>query len=76
VNGTHDIFSDQFESSGWAPSAHVMTGADLTISPHVGLTGELRYAYAKGRLSGDYDGFRDGIDLSGATATLGLFFRF
>jgi hypothetical protein len=76
VSGSHDIVTDRFESSGWAPSAHVMTGADLTLSPHMGLTGELRYAYSKGKLRGDYEGFDDGIDLSGATATVGLFFRF
>jgi hypothetical protein len=76
VSGSHDIFSDTYESSGWAPSAHAMTGVDLTLSPHVGLTGELRYTYSKGKLTGDYVGFDDGIDLSGATATVGLFFRF
>ena len=61
--------------TGWTTTAHAMAGADVTISPHVGLTGELRYGYAKGKMGQDFQGF-DRIDLSGATATAGLFFRF
>jgi hypothetical protein len=69
------VFPDRFEASGWATTAHAMAGADLTLTPHVGLTGEVRYGYGKGRMSRDFEGF-DRIDLSGATATAGLFFRF
>jgi opacity protein-like surface antigen len=76
VAGSHDIVSDRYQSSGWAPSAHAMAGLDMTLTPHVGLTSELRYAYARGRLRDDYQGFDDGIDLSGAMVTAGLFFRF
>ena len=72
---TLDVFGDRYETKGWATTAHAVAGADLTISPHVGLTTELRYTYAKGRMGQDFEGF-DRIDLSGATATAGLFFRF
>lgn len=75
VSGEHRIFADRFESSGWTPTAHAMAGLDLTLTNHVGLTTEARYGYAKARLGSDFQGF-DRIDLSGATATVGLFFRF
>ncbi len=72
---TLDVYADSYESSGWATTAHAKTGVDFTLTPHVGLTGELRYEYATGQLAHDFQGF-DRIDLSGATATAGLFFRF
>ena len=72
---TLDVFGDRYETRGWTTTAHAMAGADLTLTPHVGLTGELRYGYARGRMGQDFQGF-DRIDLSGATATAGLFFRF
>jgi len=75
---TLDVFRDRLETSGWAPTAHAMAGGDLTLTPHVGLTGEVRYGYGRGnmgRVSEGFEGF-DRIDLSGATVTAGLFFRF
>jgi hypothetical protein len=72
---TLDVYGDRLESSGWSPTVHAMAGADLTLSPHVGLTGEVRYGYGKGKMSRDFEGF-DRIDLSGATVNAGLFFRF
>ena len=72
---TLDVFGDTYESKGWTTTAHAMAGADLTLTPHVGHTGEVRYGYARGRMSRDFEDF-DRIDLSGATVTAGLFFRF
>ena len=75
VEGDHPIFTDRFESSGWTTSGHALAGVDMTLSNHVALTAEARYGYAKARLSSDFVGY-DPIDLSGATATVGLLFRF
>jgi opacity protein-like surface antigen len=70
-----EIFSDRLESSGWAPTAHALAGADLTLTPRLALTGELRYSWANAELSNSFEGF-DPIDLSGSSATLGLTVRF
>ena len=75
VAGEHTVFSDRFESKGWTPTGHAMAGIDMTLSNHVGLTAEARYGYAKAKLGRDFSGY-DRIDLSGATATVGMFFRF
>lgn len=72
---TKDIFSDTFISSGWAPTAHALAGLDLAFSPRFGLTGEGRYSWAKADLGNDFSGF-DRIDLSGLSATVGVYARF
>jgi hypothetical protein len=69
------VFTDSFSSSGWAPTAHALAGLDVALSPHLGLTGEGRYTWAKGNLSSDFSGF-DRIDLSGLSATVGVYARF
>lgn len=70
-----EIFNNTLESSGWAPMAQGLVGADLTLTPRLALTGEARYSWAKARLSDQFVGF-DRIDLSGPSATLGLTLRF
>lgn len=70
-----NVFSDTYESSKWTPMAHAMAGIDYSLSNHFGLTGEGRYSWAKADLSSDFAGFRP-IDLSGVSATLGLYVRF
>jgi hypothetical protein len=72
---TNEISTDLIESSGWAPTAHGFAGVDLSLSPHFGLTGEGRYSWAKANLSQDFSGFNR-IDLSGLTATVGVYARF
>jgi opacity protein-like surface antigen len=72
---TRDVSDDRVETSGWGPTAHAMAGVDVSLSNHFGVTTEARYAYARGRVGGGYEGF-DRIDLSGATATVGMFVRF
>ena len=72
---TTDVFNDEFESSGWAPTAHGMAGVDYAITPRLALTGEARYTWAKTQLGTDYTGF-DGIDLSEFGVTVGLNVRF
>ena len=72
---TNDVFPDAFESSGWTGTAHAMAGADYSLTPRLGLTGEARYTWAKTSLGTDFTGF-DGIDLSDFAITLGLNVRF
>jgi hypothetical protein len=72
---TLDIFQDFYQSQGWAPTAHVLAGAELTVLPRVALTAEGRYAWAKSELGRDFVDFDD-IDLAGFQATAGISFRF
>lgn len=72
---TTDVFNDEFESSGWAPTAHGMAGLDYALTPRLALTGEARYTWARTQLGTDFTGF-DGIDLSEFGVTVGLDVRF
>jgi hypothetical protein len=72
---TLDIYQDHYQSQGWAPTAHVLAGAELTLLPRMALTGEARYAWAKTELGRDFVDFED-IDLAGFQAMAGFAFRF
>lgn len=69
------IFSDAFESSGWAWSGHLFGGASITLTRQLFLTLEARQHWASTPLSGDYIGFED-LDLDGLRVTAGLEFLF
>jgi hypothetical protein len=71
---TLDVFSDELESTGWAPAAQLVGGLDITLHPRVALTGEARYLKANAELDGDFEGF-DPIDLSDLSATVGISVR-
>lgn len=72
---TNYVFNSDLSSSGWAPEAHALVGADYSLSPRFALSGEAKYLWAKGSLNNDFSGF-DKIDLSGFTTTIGLKLRF
>ena len=72
---TNDVFSGDFNSSQWAPAAQALAGVEFTLTPHLALTGEAKYIWAKGKLSDSFSGF-DNIDLSGVSTTIGLTFRY
>ena len=65
------VFTDVFQSNGWAPSAHAFGGADLQVYRRVYLQLEGRYTWAKGTLDRDFIDF-DPIDLSGFRTTAGV----
>jgi len=65
------VFSDVFDSSGWAPSAHVFGGTDIKLVRRLYLTLEARYIWAAGDLGSDWIGF-DPIDLSGLRLGTGI----
>lgn len=69
------VFDQDFVSSGWAPAAYAVAGADWSLTPRLLVSGAVRYTAARGSLSGDYSAF-DRINLSGATANIGLGVRF
>lgn len=72
---TMNVFSDQFESDGWTPVAHVFAGFDYTLSPRFALTTEGRYEWSHATLSSDFSNFKP-LDLSGFGTTIGLTIRF
>ncbi|MDH5234784.1 MAG: outer membrane beta-barrel protein [Gemmatimonadota bacterium] len=72
---TLDVFADRYESSGTAGLLQGSVGAGWAISPHLQLTGEVRYLRARGELSSDFQGFKP-LDLSGASSSVGITLRF
>lgn len=72
---TLDIFSDRFESEGWAPFVQLGAGAGFTLTPMVQLSTELRYVRGGGKLDDPFVGF-DRLDLSALSTAVGLAFRF
>jgi hypothetical protein len=69
-----DILNLVLQSSGAAPTTHVFTGVDVSISPRFLWTLEGRYALAGTDTGAAFD-FGD-IDLSGFQVTIGLAARF
>jgi outer membrane protein W len=72
---TMDVFTDQYESDGWATTVNAQTGIDYSLNPRFALTGEARYTWAKGSLSQDFQGFQK-LDLSGFSTSIGVAVRY
>lgn len=72
---SRDIFQDNFDSDGRAPTLHFLGGAEVSLGPRVALVGETRYGFAKAPLEADFVGFPD-LDLAGFQATAGVSVRF
>jgi opacity protein-like surface antigen len=70
-----DIFRDFYVSDGWAPTAHLLAGAEVSVATRVALTAEGRYSWGSSELSRDFVDFDD-IDLAGFQATAGVALRF
>jgi len=66
------IFPAMLSSTGWAPTAHVFGGLDVSLNPNLVLTIEARYAWADSELQPDFLGF-DPIDLTGLGITAGIY---
>jgi hypothetical protein len=69
------IFDDTFVASGLTPTAQAFGGIDLGLGPRSALQIETRYAWAAGRMGGNYQGFGP-VDLGGFQATVGYQLRF
>ena len=67
------IFSDRYESRGWAASRHFSTGASIRLSRRVFAVAELRRVWSRRDLADD---FTDRLDLDGLQMTGGIEFLF
>ncbi len=65
------VFTDVFQSKGWAPGAHAFGGLDVRVYRRLFVQFEGRYSWAKGTLDRDFIDF-DPIDLAGFRTTAGV----
>ena len=65
------VFTDVFQSRGWAPSAQVFGGVDVRVFRRLYVTAEGRYLWAAGELGREWIDF-DPIDLAGFRLSAGL----
>jgi len=68
------VFTDVFESSGWAPTAHAFGGVDVRVMRRAYVTFDARYLHGRGNLGAAFKGY-DKIDLSGVSGSVGLSLR-
>ena len=73
--GTFRIFTDVFQSQGWAPSLHAFGGTDILVFKRLYLTLEGRYTAVYAELDQDFIDF-DPMDLSGFRFGAGINFVF
>jgi opacity protein-like surface antigen len=68
------VYEDAFLAEGTTVGVHVLGGVRFPISDDLSLVAEGRYLWAEADMGEDFRGLR--IDLSGASATLGLRLKF
>jgi opacity protein-like surface antigen len=68
---TNRVFSDVFQSSGWAPSWHILGGADVQVYKHLFVSFEGKYQWSSAELEQKFVDFAP-IDLSGARFGAGI----
>jgi hypothetical protein len=69
------VFPAELSSSSWTPAMQAIGGFDLSISPMFAITTDVRYIWGKGDVqSTSFSNFNK-VDLSGASATVGLTVR-
>jgi hypothetical protein len=68
---TNRVFGDVFSSEGWAPSGHVVAGADVQVYRHMFMSFEGKYVWSSSPLQQKFVDFQP-IDLSGARFGAGL----
>jgi opacity protein-like surface antigen len=71
-----DVFSDDFIDSSAAVGFHAVAGLRFPLGDDFSLTAEGRYLWAKTEMSEDFRVLDNEIDLSGASATIGINLRF
>ncbi|MDX2183983.1 MAG: hypothetical protein SFW08_08365 [Gemmatimonadaceae bacterium] len=74
LNAGNNIFTDVFESEGWAPTAMGLAGVDVALSSTASISTQLRGTFARKSLSSRFTGFAP-IDLSGVSLMVGLTLR-
>ncbi len=73
--GTFSIFTDVFQSKGWAPSAHAFGGADILVFKRLYFSLEGRYTWVNAELDQDFIDFQP-MDLGGFRFGAGINFVF
>jgi hypothetical protein len=68
---TNKVFTDVFRSSGWAPSGHILGGADVQVYKHLFVSFEAKYTWSSADLEQKFVDFAP-IDLSGARFGAGI----
>jgi len=68
------VIPDDFVSEGWAFGAHAVAGVRIPINYDFAIVAEGRYLWAEAEMGRDFR--RNRIDLTGASATLGVLIRF
>jgi hypothetical protein len=71
----NSVFTHTYQSSGWAPSAHVFGGVDVKASRRIYFSVEARYLWSHAKLGSDFSGFNP-IDLAGLRMTGGIRYMF
>lgn len=76
INMTSFVVSgDDLTSDGWTRTAHAFAGVELSLTPRIAVTTEARYLWAETELDElVFQGFEP-IDLSGASASVGIHLR-
>lgn len=74
-NNSSRIFTDNFRSHGWTPTAHVFGGADIQFYKRMFMSIEGRYGWAHATLDSDFIDFEP-IDLGGFRFGAGIHFMF
>lgn len=69
------IFTDTFQSDGWAPTVHVFVGTDIQMYKRLLLTLEGRYSWSHADLAADFISFEP-LDLGGVRFGAGVQFLF
>jgi hypothetical protein len=69
------VFPAEFSSNNWTQAVQGMGGFDVSLTPMFAITSEVRYIWARGSVqASSFSGFNK-LDLSGASATVGLTVR-
>ena len=74
ANEDLSIFSDDWESSGYATTGHLFAGVDHWFTPRAGLNIEGRYMFGSAKPDDDFLGWHS-VDLSGLQLGIGLALR-
>jgi hypothetical protein len=69
------VFSDNFRSQGWSPTAHAFGGVDLHVHRRLFATLETRYVWADAPLDRSFEDFAP-MDLAGIRMSAGVNFVF
>jgi hypothetical protein len=69
------IFSDVFQSEGWAPAVNAFGGVDMRLARKIYATVDVRYLWSSATMGSQFVSF-DKLDLAGLRTTAGVNFLF